>query len=331
VAEFNPRQLDQLEDALESLEEIDDLESLELSPELSERLGEYQDVLALCREAFPLEAPAEDLLDGVIAEAREASRRPRLRDGLDANASGWRRFWERWRGTVIPGIALAGTAAAVLWLLEPEAELANSTDLLTDEASQDDQRSDEPERSQPASEPKTSSAGEADELEGPSEPSEAGDDEPEPPESDDGGAEPKRKRSKRNAGASPSVEPPEPEPAPEPMTKDETWKALERANAARRTGNCDRARSLYEEVIAASTDSLAIARARAGIGLCFEQDRRDSEAASWFEQAREASPGIDAWINTQRDEQPLPGEKKHKRKKKKTAAPPIMDQANEAL
>jgi len=100
------------------------------------------------------------------------------------------------------------------------------------------------------------------------------------------------------------------------MSKDETWTNLERADAARRAGNCDRARSLYDEVIAASSDSLAIAQAKGGVGLCFEQDRRDSEAARWFEDARAASPGIDAWINGQRDEQPLPGEAKKSRSKK---------------
>ena len=81
MAEFDPRQLDQLEDALEGLDEIDDLAALELSPELTERLGEYRDVLALCRDVFPIEAPGDELLTDVLAEAREVSR-PKLRDGL---------------------------------------------------------------------------------------------------------------------------------------------------------------------------------------------------------------------------------------------------------
>src|SRR5690606_6714686 len=129
VADFDPRQLDQLEDALEGLEDIDDLESLELSPALTERLAEYQDVLALCREAFPVEEPHADLLADVLAEAQAVSRRVKP---SQVDESPWRRFWTRWRGTLVPGLALAGTAAAVLLLLEPKTEHAK---LATDDAS----------------------------------------------------------------------------------------------------------------------------------------------------------------------------------------------------
>jgi hypothetical protein len=320
MAEFDPRQLDQLEDALEQLEDHGDhdLEALELPPGVSERLSEYQDVLALCRDAFPLESPPDELLIGVIAEAREVSRRPRARSD---QRTGWGRFWERWRGTLVPGFALATTAVVVLWVLDPEGQLEQASNLAADEASDDDSSKAELGRSQPASESSKSDATDMpDQLLQPiTQPATKPDEQREDPS---GTAPAKSKPS--GAGKPKSKlddEPmPEPAPAPAPMNKDETWTSLERADAARRAGNCDRARSLYDEVIAASSDSLAIAQAKGGIGLCFEQDRRSSDAAKWFEDARAASPGIDAWINDERDEQPLPGEAKKARSKKDMAS-----------
>jgi hypothetical protein len=323
VAEFDPRQLDQLEDALEQLADQRDLESLELAPEVAERLSEYENVLALCRDAFPLESPPDDLLTGVLAEAREVSRRPRSRDNQHGR---WRRVWERWRGTVVPGFALAATAAVVLWVLDPDAQLEHATELTSSRDRADDLADDlakpELERTQPAGESSNEIA-KPDALDPPKQPSV----EPPVPEPDEQATDPNTERNnaepngpKPSGGGKPAKSKtapmPEPEPAPAAMNKDETWTTLERADAARRTGNCDRARSLYDEVIAASSDSLAIAQAKGGIGLCFEQDRRDSEATKWFNDARASSPGIDAWINDQRDEQPLPGEIKKAPSKK---------------
>lgn len=319
MAEFDPRQLDQLEDALEHLDDHDlDDHDLELPAELIERLSEYQDVLALCRDAFPLESPPDELFTGVLAEAREVSRRPRLREASER--SGWARFWARWRGTVMPGFALATTAVVVLWVLGPDRQLEDATELSSASEFEDGSVKAEQERTQPAGE----SSNQTSELDDTVEPDRAGQSDPpagepaldeqvrkdieQPKPSAMGKVAPKPKRDDTYA--------PEPAPPPTPMTKDETWTNLERANAARRAGNCDSARSLYDELIAASSDTLAIAQAKAGIGLCFEQDRRDSEAGKWFDDARAASPGIDAWINGQRDEQPLPGDKKPSKKSK---------------
>ena len=334
MAEFDPRELDILEDALEDIDQIHDLASLELSPALSERLAAYQDVLALCRDTFPIETPADDLLAEVIAEAHEVSRRPKLRDGLEGEGSGWRRFWERWRGTVLPSIALAGTAAAVLFLLEPDMMLDNNEQLLTDN-SQELKQSEQPnedKRSQPASEPTFESKGATDDADTDQADDGAKLDEDqaalEDPQQDPQPDSPPRKSSAaahKKAQPEPAVAP---APAPEPMSKDDTWTSLERANAGRRTGECDNARSIYEEIIAAASDSVAVARAKAGIGLCYEQDRHTSEATKWFDDARSGNPGIDSWINTQRDEQPLPGEKK---KRKKSEAFDALDALDDAL
>lgn len=302
-----------LEDALEGLEDIDDLASLELSPALTGQLAAYQDVIALCREAFPVEEPSDALLVDVLAEAQAVSRRPKLRE---ADGSAWRRFWDRWRGTLLPGFALAGTAVAVLWVLEPSRELPASTDLLADNDSKDKPN---PTPSEPASEPsvepqpKPGSLSATDPVDDP-----ASEDLGSKADSDASAS--KRSKPRPRKQNQPAVSPDQQsEAAPEPMTKDETWTSLGRANADRRKGDCDHARSRYEQVIAASNDTLAVARAKAGIGLCLEQDRRTSEANAWFDEARVGHAGIDAWINDQRDEQPLPGQVKRLRRKKARA------------
>ncbi|KIG14540.1 hypothetical protein DB30_06688 [Enhygromyxa salina] len=335
MAEFDPRELDILEDALEELDQLDHVDQIEelasrgLTPALRERLGEYQDVLALCREAFPTETPADHVLAAVIAEAHEVSRQPKLRDGVEG-AGGWRSIWERWRGTVLPGIALAGTAAAVLFLLEPNTTLNDKNELLT-EASKNDRRAEQSnasdtKRSEPASEPTFESRGAQDPTKDPFDTpdADAGEDvelDDAKPNADDASdpvvadqPDPARKPSSTHKAKSAPAPAVAPAPAPEPMSKDETWTSLERGNAARRMGDCDRAHSIYSQIIAAGADSLAVARAKAGIGLCYEQDRRSSEANRWFDDARSGNPGIDAWISTQRDEQPLPGEKKKTKK-----------------
>jgi tetratricopeptide (TPR) repeat protein len=319
VVDFDPRQLDQLEDALDDL---DDLGSLELSPAVTERLAEYQSVLALCRAALPVEEPRVDLLADVIAEAHAVSRRAKLREPI--HASPWRRFWDRWRGTVIPSLALAGTAAAVLLLIEPERELDRTDERLS-------ANTQEREQPRPPSEPASEQTVEAEAGEGgaaPAEPPATDSDDAKDPVAGQPQASPPpgtsktsklRKRSSSGAGiATPTAKPSE--PAPEPLSKDDTWTELERANADRRRGDCDRARTRYEQIIAASSDSLAIARSQAGIGLCLEQDRRTAEADRLFEQARATNPGVDAWIDGQRDEQPLPGETKKAKSKKNAAA-----------
>ncbi len=311
--DFDPRELDLLEDALEGLEDIDELASLELAPALTERLAEYQDVLALCREAFPIEAPREELLADVIAEAHAVSRRPKRHEPDGGRA---RRFWERWRGTLIPGVALAGTAAAVLLLLEPGPQDQPSATLLID--TNTNQNNDAKAEPKLPSEPSIDEGEPADED--PEQPDDAGEqlddadadadaEQPEPPEPL-GKSSPVKKRRSNKASAPAQA----PEPAPEPMSKDDTWLTLERGDASRRKGDCDRARARYEQVIAAGSDTSAVARAKAGIGLCHEQDRRNGEADGWFDQARADDPGIGSWIKEERDRQPLPGEKKKKSK-----------------
>jgi tetratricopeptide (TPR) repeat protein len=314
VADFDPRQLDALEDALEDLEIDGDLAGLELAPELLERLAEYQQVLALTRDVFPLDDPPEGLLDDVLAEAREVARNapvptPELRGD-------WRRTWERWRNSLVPFTALAGAAALVLWIAQPDDD--HQLARVDGEIAKSDEA---PSKTSPG-EPASGQAREQDSAEAAGSAAEAVEQvEPIELEDDTIGTDPspqptklasKRKPASTNtagAASTPAVAP-DPIDSVTPLSKDDAWTDLERADAARRKGDCDRARKLYEKVIAASSQSTALAQAKAGIGLCFEQDGKSSTAATWFDDARQNSPGIDAWIRGQRDDQPLPGEKK---------------------
>lgn len=317
MAEFTPKQLDALEDALEDLEVDADLDDLDLDPELAARLAEYRQVLALTRDAFPLDEVPEGVLDAVLAEAREVARTtpapaPEPRES-------WARAWERWRSSLIPIASLAAAAALVLWIAKPasEGELAVIEPTPT------------PERERPAAEgppleadsaEPAAGASEMMPVEPPGQPTtriEAPPDETKPP-----ATKTKPKSAGTAAGGGAAAKPiPTPEPAPsvEPLAppeldKDDAWRELDRADAARRKGECERARKIYDDILAASASSSVVGRAKAGIGLCLEQDGKKTQAETWFEQARTSSPSVDAWIRSQRDEQPLPGEKKTKAK-----------------
>lgn len=315
MAEFDPKQLDRLEDALEDLEHPE-LGERELEPELVARLNDYRQVLELCRDALPSAEPPEALLADVLTEAREISRRPRLEPAERPGLAGRPGLWQRWRHLLAPALALATTAAVVLWLLDPgEREVAS--DLLVDDSSeQRTSSSDTPQaesqarstqptgESTPAAERATDANPDTDALEGLDASTET------PPKA--------RATSKRRASSStPATQAEDTQaPAPPPMSKDETWTELERAHDQRRRGLCDAARSRYQDVIAAGADAMAIGQAKAGIGLCLEQDQRDDEAQGWFDAARRDNPSVTAWINRQRNDQPQPSEvKKAKRAK----------------
>ena len=127
MAEFSPSELDQIEDLLEDLEVGTGLEDENLSPAARERLDEYRDILALSRDALPLEEPDPNLLAGVIAEARQSAfnakttaagvvsiARDGQRDESDAAGPSWFRRW-------LPAMALAASAPR-----PPEAPVINT-------------------------------------------------------------------------------------------------------------------------------------------------------------------------------------------------------------
>ncbi|MEM7160283.1 MAG: hypothetical protein AAF799_46020 [Myxococcota bacterium] len=111
-AEFSPEQLDRLEDALEGLE--DELFEPAADDPVDERLVEFREILELSREALPMEDVPSGLLDGVMAEARQAAA-----NGAPAAAAegSW---WSRLTGGAwLPTLAFAGSAALLLVMLWP--------------------------------------------------------------------------------------------------------------------------------------------------------------------------------------------------------------------
>lgn len=118
-ADLGPAELDLLEDALEELELDGALErwaEQELAPRVSGRLLDYRNVLAAAREALPLEDVPAGVLDGVLVQARQAAATPAA--AVAAVSEPW---WTRLRRSfMVPALALAGTAALVLWVFDPK-------------------------------------------------------------------------------------------------------------------------------------------------------------------------------------------------------------------
>lgn len=121
MSELSPAQLDQLEDALEDLE-LGGAGS-GLDPLVESRLGEYQQVLSLCRDAMPLQDVRPGLLDGVLAEAQASAPVAATAAQSQDQDSGREPWWKRFRLSVwVPALAVAGSAALVLLLVRPAAE-----------------------------------------------------------------------------------------------------------------------------------------------------------------------------------------------------------------
>lgn len=118
-AEFSSAELDHLEDALEGLEFAP---SREGAPHVRRRLDEYRNILALSRAAMPMVEVPRGLLDDVLAQARAAAEVPTLTPAA-ALPPPRPSFWSRVRRFgLLPGVALAGTAAVVMLMVERKPE-----------------------------------------------------------------------------------------------------------------------------------------------------------------------------------------------------------------
>jgi hypothetical protein len=141
---LDPRSLDRLEDALASLRHDSDLDALlsdpgllEASPSavedaagsrvpptdeagideagVREALSDAQVVLQLAQQAWPTVEPSDAVIAAILAEAESAARIPAMPDAApDRPRVHW--VW-RW---LMPSVALAGSAALVLLLVQPD-------------------------------------------------------------------------------------------------------------------------------------------------------------------------------------------------------------------
>jgi hypothetical protein len=319
MAEFSPEELDGLEDGLEHLEGDTDLDALDLPDTVRARLEEYGAIMELTREAFPEETPDESVLRAVMAEATAAT--------AEVASPPETPFWQRWRKSIVPVLALAGTTAAVLWIVSPESGSEPALpEIAAAERSEDAKDTKDAKEAAAPGDPRPASATLASER---SEEPDVAEDavaeeatpskaaEPSEEALADPSAEqiqgdaPNKKKSKsskaKGGGAGmPAAPIPEPEPAaaPAPTDKDSLWELVSSANKKRLAGSCGSAIALYRQVVNGGEDALARARAHAGIGLCLEYQGRAGEAKAAFTKARATSAGIDAWIQDQRNRMP---------------------------
>lgn len=340
--ELGPTELDRLEDALEELEGLDAgalerwLED-EPSPQVRSRLADYRTILAVSREALPIEDVPTGVLDGVLAEAQQAAA-----VAPAAAVAGQGSWWSRMRRTfMVPALALAGTAVLVLWVFDP-ADQATLTDppppasptasaptAQAELASEDDARRGEvPELAEqaaseatPAAQP-TVPAPEADaELE-----ADAAKDAPDQKPSEPSGDAP----GMSSLGGVSTGENDKAEPqqqaggAAGPASG--RWDLVSRGDRARQAGDCVAARAEYS--LALEDDEARVrARAFAGMGLCDAQAGNGASADANFERARELDGGIGGFIDSQQ-QRSRPSQKR-KRASKKSKPKINIDEMND--
>lgn len=310
---FSPDELDRIEDALEQLEEGVDVD--DLPQRVRDRLTTYRDILIASRDALLIQDVPSGLLDRVMQEAHAATvaegvlgispvpEHPELRPSR----------WTRWKRTLlIPGVAVVGTAALVLVIVQPTLEDEAGPVATTPRTAPADVQQDGA-----VSEPEAAAVppmqnDDHDELA-----REEGQEEPaaEPGElleiatsrAPDRGA---RDREDRNAGAAAGVvagaeaKPSAPPPKKAAELADDKggsprWDLIARGDRARRDGDCGTGRIEYQRALA-TDDARVQARANAGLGLCEASDEMMSAARSYYDRARELDPEVGRFIEAER-------------------------------
>jgi len=339
-SEFSPEELDRLEDALErwTSADPDDLSSVpedsSLAPHLRARLEDYRSLLAMTRDELPMEDVPDSLLAGVLAEAHASAQprtRPVTRRELVPAGPG---LWERLRRSMLlPGFALAGSAALLLWVVQPSGD----TTLGDDEVLLERNDGRTAQLSRPLEASPAPAAAEAPKLEegrlaapeadkdaeqagAPADDPAAGGGQPATAPATAPGSlgeaelkdlskadrAPTKKSKKALEPAAPIETYPglDDVPMAEGVDKEALRDTLDKADAARRKGGCGEAMSLYLEAMNMSGANSERARARAGFGLCLSTQGQDDKADKYFDAARELSPSIDAWIKRERGDGP---------------------------
>jgi len=331
---LGPAELDRLEDALEGLEALEDLH--DPSEAVSSRLADFQFILQASRDALPLEDVRPGLLDGVLSEARMSA--PDIRPPA-AEPSATPSFWARMRGAwLIPGLAVAGSAALVLILVKPMA--ADSPQL--EEAGAVATNKDSSRVQAEAASPPAPERAEQEEDSAPLSKAVAGqaksDSAPVPP-SEPAAATATTRSSIEQRGSPAELVPepaPEAEPSPDlpgaaadagvggdkPAVSEKGWNAIEQGDSAREGGDCFSARNHYARALDDGNDSVR-ARAYAGMGLCKRKDGNTAAADEYFDKARELDEDAIRFADTRAEEKPSKPssrrpKKKASRKRKKS-------------
>ncbi|MBL9100405.1 MAG: hypothetical protein JNL82_05580 [Myxococcales bacterium] len=329
---LSPEELDRLEDALERWTEP----TFEPGPEdslladpLRERLAGYREVLAATREALPLEDVGDDVLAAVLAEAHR-SQPPRR---AEKQGPGW--FERLRRSLLLPGVALAGSAALLLWLVQPSPELsltaaddapaAREEARLAPEAGPAPAAPQEPASAVPEAESPGRGA-DAAKGEARADPSSAAG--AAVPKDMEGGKSLDRKPAKpmvRKSDAPADAPLPglDDDAAVEEADKQDLRDTLDRAHDARHAGDCEAAMSGYLAAMKMAGAATERAQARAGYAVCLQQRGNEADAAKYIDYARKLWSGTDAWLSKEGAGELKKSKSKLPPKPKKSVADPM--------
>lgn len=313
--DFTPDELDRLEDALGALGDPAASGELEdLPPKLRERLGEYDAILALAREAMPMEDVEPGVLAGILVEARQSA--PVAAPPADRGPG----LWERLRRSfMLPGLALAGTAALLLWVARPDGEPLPRADASPAESARPDSvpRTIEAAPSPAAPPAPKDMAPEAAKLElenldeagapGPAaaaEPAanarrEAPSAPASKPRATGGYAPSKSKKAEADDQPLPGLDVPEEKRVD--ADKESVRDQLDRGESARHRGNCRTAEAEYLAVARSNGPASERARALIGLGLCREADGDTVNAERYYAEASDLDPTASQWLRNERD------------------------------
>jgi len=331
-----------MEDALEGLELSEVLD--EPSIAVRRRLGDYRKILELSRAAMPLMEVPRGLLDGVLAEARAAAEVAVVAPAAPVREPVVGLWTKLRRALLLPGVALATTAALVLLIVERDksaeapASVANDRVAVNEPAPAARQQAagerleqTESQRaksdsaaavtSTPAEAPAAATITPAPAGPGNAAPTDDG----KPDAAGRAELESSDLAEKKRADESP---PPPAKPAAiadrEIMPR---WDTIARGDRARHKMDCAEARSEYTLALD-DTDARVRARAHAGLGLCEAADGRRSAADAAYKQARELDAEIVGFIEAERP-RGAGSSNQAKAAKKAKAAPPAADNAME--
>ncbi len=341
-AEFSPVELDRMEDALETLELADVLD--EPSIAVRRRLGDYRKILELSRAAMPLMEVPRGLLDHVLAEARAAAEVPVVAPAAPMREPVVGLWTKVRRALLLPGVALATTAALVLLIVErdksaeaPAATAASDKVAVNEPAPARQQAAGELREEGRLESQRAKSDSAAAVTATPAEAPASGTMAP-PPSPGPGSASPTDDGNLDKAGGvvlEPEADEKKRADAP-PFAKPSAvadldamprWDTIARGDRARHKMDCAEARSEYTLALD-DMDARVRARAHAGLGLCeaAEGDRRGADAA--YKQARELDAEIVGFIEAERP-RGAGSSNQAKAAKAKKAAPPAADNAME--
>lgn len=308
-SDFTPDELDRLEDALGALGDPAASGELEaLPPKLRERLGEYDAILALAREAMPMEDVEPGVLAGILAEARASA--PAAPPPTERGPG----LWERLRRSfMLPGLALAGTAALLLWVARPDGEplpRADATDAPIEAAPSPAAAEVKPtEAAPPAPKDMAAEAARQEPADSPSAAAPAAEpaddarrEAPAAPASKPraaGGASAPGKPKRAEEEALPGLDVPEEKRVD--ADKESVRDQLDRGEAARSKGRCREAEPEYLAVVRSNGPASERARALIGLGLCREADGDTSGAERYYAEAGDLDPTASQWLRNERD------------------------------